>query len=159
MRIVTKMDREAQKIISRSLFSCIITAFVLTAVLLFLWLIVFLIGEEEINASLIVISCAPALIGVLILIYYRHLLKKADGELSRNEYDFGERTVKVTAIRKGSFTGSAELDYADIRKVKRRKKFLLLYVKGMGAFLVDMNELGEDGVRKLVDDINAAHGV
>ena len=158
MRVITKMDREAQKIISRSLFSCIVTAFVLTAVLLLLWLITYLI-ERSVNAELIVISCAPALFGVLILIYYLHLLKKADGETSRNEYDFGERTVKVTAIRKGSFTGSTELDYANVRKVKRRNKFLLLYAKGMGAFLVDMNELGEEGVRKLVDDINAARGV
>ena len=157
MRVVTKMVREAQKVISRSLFNCVITAFVLTAVLLILWLLTYLIGEE-VNASLIVISCAPALFGVLILIYYLRLLKKADGEVSCNEYDFGERTVKVKATRNGKFTGSAELDYADIRKVKRRRKFLLLFAKGMGAFLVDMNELGEDGVRKLVDDINAAHG-
>ena len=157
MRVVTKMDREAQKIISRSLFSCVITAFSLTVLLLLLWLLVYII-EDEVNTELIVISCAPALFGVLILIYYLHLLKKADGELSRNEYDFGERTLKVTAIRKGSFAGSAEVDYANIRKIKRRKKFLLLFAKGMGAFLVDMEELGEEGVRKLVDDINAARG-
>ena len=158
MRAVTKMDGEAQKIISRSLFSCIVTAFSLTLVLLLFWVIRYLI-LKELEAELIVISCAPALFGVLILIYYLRLLKKADGELSRNEYDFGERTVKVTAIRNGSFAGSAEFDYAEIRKIKRRKKFLLFYVKGMGAFLVDMEELGEEGVRKLADDINAAKGV
>ena len=158
MRVVTKMDREAQKVISQSLFTCIITAFVLTAVLLLLWLLTYLI-EDEVKVQLIVISCAPALFGVLILIYYRHLLKKADREDSYNEYDFGERTVRVRATRNGKFTGSAELDYADIRKVKRRRKFLLLYAKGMGAFLVDMQELGEEGVRRLVDDVNAARGV
>lgn len=158
MRVVTKMDRQAQKVISRSLFSCVVTAFCLTVLLLMLWLLTYLI-DGEINAEYIVISCAPALFGVLILIYYLRLLKKADGELSQNEYDFGERTMKVTATRKGKFTGATELDYADIRKVKRRKNFLLLYAKGMGAFLVDMNELGEEGVRKLVDDINAARGV
>lgn len=158
MRIVTKMDREAQKIVSRSLFSCVVTAFSLTVLLFLLWIISYLLNGE-VNAELIIISCAPALFGVLILVYYIRLLKRADGELSRNEYDFGERTVKVTAIRNGSFAGSAELDYADIRKVKRCKKFLLLYAKGMGAFLVDINELGDDGVRKLVENINAARGV
>ncbi len=158
MRIVTKMDREAQKIVSRSLFSCVVTAFSLTVLLFLLWIISYLLNGE-VNAELIIISCAPALFGVLILVYYIRLLKRADGELSRNEYDFGERTVKVTAIRNGSFAGSVELDYADIRKVKRCKKFLLLYAKGMGAFLVDINELGDDGVRKLVENINAVRGV
>ncbi len=157
MKCTTKIDGAAQKVLSRGLFGCIISAFALGVLLICMWGLLWAI-KGEYDIKLLIVAFAPILFGIIILVFYIRLIKNADGEKAYNTYDFGERVVNVRAVRRGVFAGAVDLDYACIRKVKRHGCFLLLYVKGMGAFIVDTCELGDENTRKLMDCISAARG-
>ncbi len=155
MNCVTKLDKAAQKVLSKSLFLCFICAFILGVFLIFLWGLLCLIDDEP-DILLFVVAFAPILFGIIVLVHYIKTIKSADGEKSYNTYDFGERVVNVRAVRGGVFRGSADIDYVEIKKVKRCGRFLLLYVNKMGAFIVDTDGLGTENTAKLVDNISLA---
>ena len=104
MTCVTRIDREAQKVISRSVLSCAIVALCIGVALLALWGIVYAI-DRSFDVELIIISCAPICFAVVVYILYLRLLSQADGSNSFNVYDFGKTTFSVKATRRGTFAG------------------------------------------------------
>lgn len=153
MTCVTRIDREAQKVISRSVLSCAIVALCIGVALLALWGIVYAI-DRSFDVELIIISCAPICFAVVVYILYLRLLSQADGSNSFNVYDFGKTTFSVKATRRGAFAGALDLEYSQIKKVKTSKNYLLLHVRKLGAFVVDRRELG-DYEKVLRADISA----
>lgn len=67
MTCVTRIDRETQKVISRSVLSCAIVALCIGVALLALWGIVYAI-DRSFDVELIIISCAPICFAVVVYI-------------------------------------------------------------------------------------------
>ena len=142
MTCVTKIDRRAQKVLSRSVLICAIVAVCLGVALIALWGVLYLLRGEA-GYDLLVISFAPVIFAVVLFVLYARQLKQANGDENFNVYDFGEVAFTVKGTRRGSFAGSFDVGYADVKSVKARSGFLVLYVKKLGAFVVDREQLGD----------------
>lgn len=141
MTCVTKIDKRVQKVLSRSVFVCAVTAVCLGVVLLALWAILYLI-RQELDYEVMIISLAPIIFGVVLFVLYARQLSQADGESSFNVYDFGKVMFSVKGTRRGSFIGSFDVEYSQVKNVKVRGGFLVIYVSKLGAFVVDREQLG-----------------
>ena len=142
MTCVTKLDKRAQKVLSHSVFVCALTAVIIGIVLFLLWGILYAINRT-LDIEVIIISCAPVVFGIVLFVLYARQLKQADGTNSFNVYDFGRWRFTGTATRGGTFAGTLDIEYSQVKKVKERSGFILIYVNKLGAFIVDRNELGE----------------
>ena len=142
MTCVTKLDKRAQKVLSHSVFVCALTAVIIGIVLFLLWGILYAINRT-LDIEVIIISCAPVVFGIVLFVLYARQLKQADGTNSFNVYDFGRVMCTVKATRGGTFAGTLDIEYSQVKKVKERSGFILIYVNKLGAFIVDRNELGE----------------
>ena len=120
MTCVTKLDKRAQKVLSHSVFVCALTAVIIGIVLFLLWGILYAINRT-LDIEVIIISCAPVVFGIVLFVLYARQLKQADGTNS----------------------GTLDIEYSQVKKVKERSGFILIYVNKLGAFIVDRNELGE----------------
>lgn len=141
MTCITRLDKSAKKVLSRGILAFAIVAVVLGVVLLSLWGVVSSI-DGYCDWELFVVALAPVPCSVLLFGAYSRQVNGADGTLSYNEYDFGKVMFTVKATRRGAFAGTMDIEYSSVKKLKERGGYLLIYVRRMGAFIVDIAELG-----------------
>ena len=141
MKIISEVDRAAKKVMLRGVLAGGIIFIVAGIALLAVWGVAYAIDGSYDRAA-IIISFAPILIGLCILVLYLRDIYSSDGKTDYDEFEFGKTMYSVRSVRHGRVYKTADVEYKNILKVKRRGQYLLVRVRG-GTNIISRAALGE----------------
>ena len=130
----TDINVEAQKVLSKNLKLASIISLVVGIVGALAYIVLSCFFDSG-YLDIMLVFCLPLGFGLVYLVSINNLIKKT-GDSTYNVYQFEEEFFNTTTYKNGEVVGTVKYYYKDLKKIKERDGYLLLYINVSNAFLV-----------------------
>lgn len=137
----TDINIEAQKVLSKNLKLASIISLVVGVVGAVSYIVLSCFFDSGL-LDIMLVFCLPLGFGLVYLVSINNLIKKT-GDSTYNVYQFEEEFFNTTTYKGGEVVGTVKYYYKDLKKIKERDGYLLLYINVSNAFLVKESALSE----------------
>ncbi len=141
----TDINIEAQKVLSKNLKLASIISLVIGTVGSLAYIVLSCFFNSG-YLDIMLVFCLPFGFGLVYLVSINNLIKKT-GDSTYNIYQFEEEFFNISTYKHGEVVGTAKYYYKDLKKVKERDGYLLLYINISNAFLVKESTLSESDLK------------
>lgn len=144
----TEINTKAQKVLSKNIKLVSIIMLVIGCVGIAGYIIASCFVSSG-YLDVMLVFALPFGYGLVYLVSVNNMIKKAEGNATVNHYQFEEDYFNASSSKNGEIIGTVKYYYKDIKKIKERDGYLLLYVNSINAFMVEESELSENDLTLL----------
>lgn len=117
-----------------------------------LYIILGTIFENAPWTEYLLIFAGPLGIGIVLLVYYKKIIKKVQASPFTNEYEFKEKMLSVVSKNNSNeISSKGEIAYTTLLKLVETIDYLFIYVNQKSVFPILKSSLSEEDTKKVKD--------